>query len=240
MAAGFQRLSPQSRYRRFFGPMTRLSARDLDWPTTGSAAGSADSCSTCSPSARSRRTSCASALPSWPRTRRRSRCSSGWARPRRRAGGASWSWKVSLTAPESSRGDLLSILRELAAGTLAPTRTLVALVLPPRIGPPEGGARVSSARMADGGDPLDRLSSAELHDLAVSHARRHLDVRFFWELLKVLPAAEAGAGELDEAQADVMSLSGHVDDLTDSGRGEVAELLRPFYLDYLRRNEVEA
>ncbi len=100
------------------------------------------------------------------------------------------------------------------------------------------GARVSSARMPDGDDPLERLSSAELHDLAVSHARRHLDVRFFWELLKVLPAAEAGAGELDEAQADVMSLSGHVDDVTESGRGEVAELLRPFYLDYLRRKDV--
>jgi hypothetical protein len=93
--------------------------------------------------------------------------------------------------------------------------------------------------MPDGDDPLERLSSAELHDLAVGHARRHLDLRFFWDLLKVLPAAEAGAGELDEAQADVMSLSGHVDDLTDAGRGEVAELLRPFYLDYLRRNGVQ-
>ena len=93
--------------------------------------------------------------------------------------------------------------------------------------------------MPDGDDPLERLSSAELHDLAVGYAKRHLDVRFFWELLKVLPAAEAGAGELDDAQADVMSLSGHVDDLTDAGRGEVADLLRPFYLDYLRRHGVE-
>jgi len=92
--------------------------------------------------------------------------------------------------------------------------------------------------MPDDDDSLERLSSAELHDLAVGHAKRHLDVRFFWELLKVLPAAEAGAGELDEAQADVMSLSGHVDDVTESGRGEVAELLRPFYLDYLRRKDV--
>ena len=93
--------------------------------------------------------------------------------------------------------------------------------------------------MPDDDDPLERLSSAELYDLAVSHARRHLDVRFFWDLLEVLPAAEAAAGELDEAAADVMTLSGHVDDLTDAGRGEVAELLRPFYLDYLRRNGVE-
>jgi hypothetical protein len=88
-------------------------------------------------------------------------------------------------------------------------------------------------------DPLERLSSAELHDLAVEHAKRHLNVRFFWRLMRVLPAAEAGAGQVDEATADVQSLRAHLDDVTDSGRGEVAELLRPFYLDYLRKHHVE-
>ena len=83
-------------------------------------------------------------------------------------------------------------------------------------------------------DPLDALSSAELHDLAVRHAKRHLDVGFFIRLMKTLPIAEAAAGEIDEAEADVMSLSAHIDDVTDSGRGEVAELMRPFYLEYLR------
>jgi hypothetical protein len=87
-------------------------------------------------------------------------------------------------------------------------------------------------------DPLERLSSAELHDLAVRRARRHLDVRFFWQLMQVLPAAEAGAGEFDDAEADVQRMSAHVDDVTQSGRGEVAELLRPFYLDYLKRHGV--
>ena len=87
-------------------------------------------------------------------------------------------------------------------------------------------------------DALDQLSSAELHDLAVAHARRHLDVGFFWRLLTYLPAAEAGAGELDEADADLESLSAHVDDVAEAGRGRVGELLRPFYLDYLRRHGV--
>ena len=87
-------------------------------------------------------------------------------------------------------------------------------------------------------DPLEPLSSQELHDLAVRHARRHLDVKFLWELMQVLPAAEASAGELDEADADVQRMSAHLDDVTDSGRGEVAEMLRPFYLDYLRRHKV--
>jgi hypothetical protein len=82
------------------------------------------------------------------------------------------------------------------------------------------------------------LSSKELHDLAVSRARRHVDLRFFWDLFKFLPVAEASAGKLDEADADVTSMIAHVDDLTDSGQGEVADLLRPFYLDYLKRHDV--
>jgi hypothetical protein len=89
-------------------------------------------------------------------------------------------------------------------------------------------------------DALERLSSQELHDLAVSYAKRHLDVRFFWQLVRVLPAAEAAAGELDEAETDVMRLSAHVDDVTEAGQGEVADLLRPFYIDYLNRHGVTA
>ena len=89
-------------------------------------------------------------------------------------------------------------------------------------------------------DDLERLSSPDLHDLAVSRAKRHLDVRFFWELMRLLPAAEAAAGDLDEAETDVMKLSAHVDDVAEAGRGDVADLLRPFYLEYLRRHGVTA
>jgi hypothetical protein len=74
----------------------------------------------------------------------------------------------------------------------------------------------------------------------VREALRRLDLGFFWRLLEYLPIAEAAAGELDEAQADILTLRAHVDDITDSGRGEIAELLRPFYLDYLRRHAAEA
>ena len=83
---------------------------------------------------------------------------------------------------------------------------------------------------------LEQLSSRELHDLAVRHARRHVDIRFFWRLMEVLPAAQAAAGDLREAEADVAQMSAHLNDITEAGRGEVAELLRPFYIDYLTRN----
>ena len=89
-------------------------------------------------------------------------------------------------------------------------------------------------------DGLEQLSSKELHDRAVARARRHLDVRFFYELMKLVPAAEAAAGRVDEAENDVFHLSAHVDDLTDAGEGETADMLRPFYLEYLREHGVSA
>ena len=87
--------------------------------------------------------------------------------------------------------------------------------------------------MARSREELEQLSSEELHDEAVRIAARHADVRFFWRLLRALPAAEAAAGEMDEASQDIQSLRGRLDDLRDSGEGEVAENLRPLYLEYL-------
>jgi hypothetical protein len=89
-------------------------------------------------------------------------------------------------------------------------------------------------------DDLDARSSKELHDLAVRYALRHLDVPFFIRLMQALPVAEAAAGEIDEAEADAMTLRAHIDDVTDAGEGEVADLLRPLYLEYLREHGVTA
>jgi hypothetical protein len=80
---------------------------------------------------------------------------------------------------------------------------------------------------------LEELSSEELHDRALKHARRHLDLKFFWRLIETLPAAEVAAGDTAEAERDVTWAFGHVNDLTDSGKGETAEMLRPLYIDYL-------
>ncbi len=82
-------------------------------------------------------------------------------------------------------------------------------------------------------EELEGLSSKELHDRAFAHAVRHVDVGFFWGLLKALPAAEAAIGEDEEAEQDVMTLRGRLNDLTHSGEGELADALRPLYIDYL-------
>ena len=89
-----------------------------------------------------------------------------------------------------------------------------------------------------GDDGLDRLSAKELHDLAVHYARRHLDLKFYWRLMEFLPVAEVAAGEADEAEVDLESSLAHIDDVTDSGEGETADLLRPFYIEYLREHDV--
>jgi hypothetical protein len=87
-------------------------------------------------------------------------------------------------------------------------------------------------------DELDALSSRELHDLAVRRALHHLDVEFLWELLRAIPAAEASEGHANEAGRDVTHLSVLLDDAVGSGEGDVAEALRPLYLDYLIKHGV--
>ena len=84
-------------------------------------------------------------------------------------------------------------------------------------------------------EELEALSSKELHDRAFDAAKHHLDVGFFWGLLKALPAAEAAIGEEDEAEQDVMTLRGRLNDLTNSGEGELADALRPLYIEYLEK-----
>lgn len=82
-------------------------------------------------------------------------------------------------------------------------------------------------------EELTQMSGEHLHDLAVRRAIKHLDLKFFWNLMEALPVAESAAGEFDRANADLQSWMAHVDDVTDSGRGETAELLKPLYIDYL-------
>ena len=87
-------------------------------------------------------------------------------------------------------------------------------------------------------DELDALSSRELHDLAVRRALRHVDVEFLWELLRAIPAAEASEGHANEAGRDITHLSVLLDDAVGSGEGDVAEALRPLYLDYLVKHGI--
>jgi len=85
-------------------------------------------------------------------------------------------------------------------------------------------------------DELEALSSRELHDLAVRRALRHVDVEFLWELLRAIPAAEASEGNSVEAGRDITKVTVLISDAINSGQGEVAEALRPLYIDYLAKH----
>jgi hypothetical protein len=85
-------------------------------------------------------------------------------------------------------------------------------------------------------DQLEALSTRELHDRAIQRAEKHMDVRFFWELLESIPAAEALAGDVGEADFDIVSARGALKDALHSGEGELAEALRPLFIDYLRKH----
>ncbi len=83
---------------------------------------------------------------------------------------------------------------------------------------------------------LEQLSTRELHDRAVRRAERHVDVKFFWSLLETIPAAEAASGNLREADFDIIASRNTIADAVHSGDGELAEALRPLFIDYLRKH----
>lgn len=77
-------------------------------------------------------------------------------------------------------------------------------------------------------EELDALSSEELHERAVKTAEHRLDVKFFFTLLEAIPTAHAAEGE-----ADVMSMRALLNDAMHAGEGDLADSLRPLYIDYL-------
>ena len=82
-------------------------------------------------------------------------------------------------------------------------------------------------------EELDARGSKELHDRAVARAERHLDIKFFYELLTTLPAAEAATGDMARSSADIFKIRALVHDLVTADEGRLADALRPFYIGYL-------
>ena len=90
------------------------------------------------------------------------------------------------------------------------------------------------AEIAD--EDLDKLSTHELHDRAIRRAEKHLDMKFLWSLLQLIPAAKTVSGDEGEADYDIQFSKGLIYDALHSGDGELGEALRPVFLDYLRKH----
>lgn len=86
-------------------------------------------------------------------------------------------------------------------------------------------------------EELDELPTAELRDRAFARAREAHDLRFFWDLVKHLPAAaalsgeEASTGEITGSLSEVMEL-GH--EWTGSDLGDQEPLVRARFITYLQ------
>lgn len=85
-------------------------------------------------------------------------------------------------------------------------------------------------------DELDALQTRELHDRALAVAKRRVDVGFLWRLIEALPVAEAAVGDDQRSKVDVMRPLALINDLFDSGEGDLGEALRPMYVDYLEEH----
>ena len=84
---------------------------------------------------------------------------------------------------------------------------------------------------------LEALSSQDLHDRATRLAWRRLDVAFLWRLLGTIPEARAAAGDEERAETDIIRPLALLNDLVDADRGDLADALRPYYIDYLQEHD---
>jgi hypothetical protein len=89
-------------------------------------------------------------------------------------------------------------------------------------------------------EELEALPASELHDRATRLAWRRLDFGFLWDLLRTIPEARAAAGDEWRSETDIMRPLALLNDFVDADRGNLAEALRPLYLDYLLKHEAEA
>ncbi|GGT65064.1 MULTISPECIES: hypothetical protein [Actinomadura] len=92
-----------------------------------------------------------------------------------------------------------------------------------------------SEQTPDGGN-LDELTSKELYERAMGLAKERYDVGFLWDLLRAIPAAAAATGDVDRAEFDLVHGLSLLEEFTHAGEGEMADALRPFYIDYLHRH----
>ncbi|WP_017580535.1 hypothetical protein [Nocardiopsis valliformis] len=88
---------------------------------------------------------------------------------------------------------------------------------------------------------FEQISTEDLRERAVELARQRWDVRFFWRLLGLIPAAEAVAGNREASEASVAQASGFLyEALSSENDPHVQEALRPVYIEYLSEHGKDA
>jgi nucleotide-binding universal stress UspA family protein/RimJ/RimL family protein N-acetyltransferase len=251
LAAGFERLSPESRYRRFFGPMRELRQRDLGYLTQvdhrdhEALIGLDDATGQGVAVARFVRTAPDEAEPAvvvaddWQRrgvgssvlellaARAREEGIGRFRAPvlatnadaialLRRLGdvkttrmGREVELEIQLAPHDEGRRDLRVILREVAAGTLTPARTLLQRLLPRRSGPPDRAALRNTIVVGTDGSELAGAAVRGAAELAPALGASGQLVAVHWPVFgdrEAMDAVLRGAEcELRERGVDVTS-----------------------------------
>jgi hypothetical protein len=86
-------------------------------------------------------------------------------------------------------------------------------------------------------EELEALSAAEVHDRATHLAWRRLDVGFLWGVLRAIPEARAAIGDEERSETDIIRPLALLNDFVEADQGELAEALRPLYVEYLLEHE---
>ena len=86
-------------------------------------------------------------------------------------------------------------------------------------------------------EELELLPTKDLYDRAIQRAKHHLDVGFLWDLVKALPVAEEVIGDDERSKVDIARPLALINDLYDAGEGDLGEVLRPMYVDYLEEHQ---
>jgi hypothetical protein len=85
-------------------------------------------------------------------------------------------------------------------------------------------------------EELDKLSSHELRKRAIKLAEHRADLKFLWNLLEMIPAAEEAEGRPEKLSADVESTRFWLEDYLHPDH-PLEEALRPVFIDYLLEHE---
>ena len=86
--------------------------------------------------------------------------------------------------------------------------------------------------MAETFEELDALPTNELRHRAFHVARERHDLKFFWDVLRMIPAAEEAEGRPDKNATEVEGVRTWLDDYLTPDH-DLLEALRPVFLDYL-------
>jgi hypothetical protein len=85
-------------------------------------------------------------------------------------------------------------------------------------------------------DQLDGLSTEELREKAFALARKRMDMKFFWHLVRILPHAD----DMEQLDASMGSIGASVEDAVDLWReftghdyGSHEPTIRAAFIDYL-------